>query len=146
MALHEHPVNSEREARGAPSVNSVWLWGGGVLEAIQARPYSAVFAHDPLARGLARAARIPERPLPRDGEAMLSGLPAEGVVLAVLDAQPAELEGDWFEPLLAALREGRIDMLSLCFSGRSALLEVETVRSDLRHFWRARKPLQAWLS
>jgi len=145
MALHEHPVNTEREARGAPSVNSVWLWGGGVLEALKARPYSVVLAHDPLARGLARAARIPERPLPRDGRAMLDALPAEGVALAVLDAQGAELERDWFEPLLAALREGRIDMLSLCFSGRSSLLEAETVRSDLRHFWRARKPLRAWL-
>ena len=146
MALHEHPVNAEREARGAPSVNSVWLWGGGVLEAPRARPYSVVLANDPLARGLARAARIPERPLPRDGRAMLTALPAEGVALAVLDAPPSPaLERDWFEPLLAALREGRIGMLSLCFSGRSSLLEVETVRSDLRYFWRARKPLQVWL-
>src|SRR5262249_11360457 len=64
MALHEHPVNAERDARGVPSVNSVWFWGGGMLHAPQARPYSAVIAHDPLARGLARAARIPERALP----------------------------------------------------------------------------------
>ena len=147
MALHEHPVNVEREARGAPSVNSVWLWGGGVLEAPQARPCSVVLANDPLARGLARAARIPERPLPRDGRMMLAGLPAEGVALAVLDAPPSPaLERDWFEPLLAALREGRVGMLSLCFSSRSSLLEVETVRSDLRYFWRARKPLEAWLA
>lgn len=147
MALHEHPVNTEREVRGAPSVNSVWFWGGGVLEAPQARSYSAVLAHDPLARGLARAARIPDRPLPRDGRAMLAALPAEGVALAVLDAAPSPaLERDWFEPLLAALREGRLGMLSLCFSGRSSLLEVETVRADLRYFWRARKPLEAWLA
>jgi hypothetical protein len=147
MALHEHPVNAGREARGAPSVNSVWFWGGGVFEAPAARPYSMVLANDPLARGLARAARIPDRPLPRDGRAMLAALPAEGVALAVLDAPPSPaLERDWFEPLLAALREGRIGMLSLCFSGRSSLLEVETVRSDLRYFWRARKPLQAWFA
>jgi len=147
MVLHEHPVNAEREARGAPSVNSVWFWGGGVLEAPKARPYSVVLANDPLARGLARAARIPDRPLPRDGRAMLAALPAEGVALAVLDSPPDPgLERDWFEPLLAALREGRIDMLSLNLSWKSSLLEVETVRSDLRHFWRARKPLQAWLA
>src|SRR5215467_909926 len=138
MALHEHPVNAEREARGAPSVNSVWFWGGGVLEAPTARPYSVVLANDPLARGLARAARIPERTLPGDGYAMLAALPAEGVALAVLDGPPDPgLERDWFEPLLAALREGRIDMLSLSLSGKSSLLEVETIRSDLRHFWRA---------
>jgi hypothetical protein len=147
MVLHEHPVNAEREARGAPSVNSVWFWGGGVLEAPRARACSVVLANDPLARGLAQAARIPDRPLPRDGRAMLAALPAEGVALAVLDSPPdLRLERDWFEPLLAALREGRIDMLSLNLAGNTSLLEVETVRSDLRHFWRARKPLQAWLA
>jgi hypothetical protein len=26
MVLHEHPVNSRRESRGLPPVNSVWLW------------------------------------------------------------------------------------------------------------------------
>jgi hypothetical protein len=144
MLLHDHPVNTEREARGAPSVNSVWFWGGGILEAPKARPYSVVLARDPLARGLARAAGVPERTLPRDGAAMLAALPPEGVSLAVLDASPAALERDWFDPLLAALREGQIGMLSLVLPGRDALLEVETVRSDLRHFWRVRKPLQAW--
>ena len=147
MVLHEHPVNAEREARGAPSVNSVWFWGGGVLGAPRARPYSVILADDPLARGLARAARILERPLPRDARAMLAALPAEGVALAVLDSSHGvALEREWCEPLLAALREGRIGMLSLHLSGRSSLLEVETVRSDLRYFWRARRPLQAWLA
>ena len=31
MALHECPVNLERERRGAAPINSVWLWGGGSL-------------------------------------------------------------------------------------------------------------------
>jgi hypothetical protein len=146
MLLHEHPVNAEREARGAPSVNSVWFWGGGTLEPPSARPYSVVLAADPLARGLARAAGIPERPLPRNAEAMLAALPAEGKALAVLDSGCANLERDWCEPLLAALRDRRVGMLSLHLSGRTSLLEVETVRSDLRYFWRTRKPLQSWLA
>src|SRR5882672_403324 len=29
MLLHAHAVNEEREARGEPVVNSVWLWGAG---------------------------------------------------------------------------------------------------------------------
>ena len=29
MLLHEHPVNEQREARGAASINSVWFWGAG---------------------------------------------------------------------------------------------------------------------
>ena len=31
MLLHEHPVNQAREQRGEPVINSLWLWGGGVL-------------------------------------------------------------------------------------------------------------------
>jgi hypothetical protein len=146
MLLHEHPVNAEREARGAPGVNSVWFWGGGVLGTPQARPYSVVIADDPLARGLARAAGIAERPLPRNAVALRAALPAQGVALVVLDGRGADLERDWFEPLLAALRNGEIGMLSLHLSGRASLLEVEAVRSDLRRFWRARKPVRTWFA
>ena len=31
MALHDCPVNAERERRGAAPINSVWPWGGGSL-------------------------------------------------------------------------------------------------------------------
>jgi hypothetical protein len=147
MLLHEHPVNTAREARGAPAVNSVWFWGGGTLVAPAARPFSIVLAEDPLARGLALAAGTPERRPSGKAEAMLSALPPEGTALIVLDPQHgAELERDWFGPLLAALRDGRIGMLSLHLAGEDALLEVETVRSDLRYFWRTRRPLQRYLA
>jgi hypothetical protein len=147
MLLHEHPVNTEREARGTPAVNSVWFWGGGTLSAPEARPFSIVLAEDALARGLARSAGIAERPLPAGAEAMLSELPAEGKTLAVLGPpQSAALERDWFEPLLAALEDGRIGMLSLALGRGNSLLETETVRSDLRYFWRARRPLARYLA
>jgi hypothetical protein len=29
MALHSHPVNAARSARGLPAVNAYWWWGGG---------------------------------------------------------------------------------------------------------------------
>jgi hypothetical protein len=29
MLLFSHPINIEREARGLPAINSIWLWGGG---------------------------------------------------------------------------------------------------------------------
>jgi hypothetical protein len=140
MLLHEHPVNTEREARGASSVNSVWLWGGGELEAPPVRAFSIVLADDPLARGLALAAGIPAK-------TALSSLPEEGKALVVIDApRGADLERDWFAPLLAAIEEGRIGMLSLYLGGERSLLEVETVRSDLRYFWRTRKPLESYLA
>ncbi len=152
MLLHEHPVNAVREARGDLSLNSIWFWGGGVIEAAKARPFSAVVGDDPLARGLALAAGIPARALPRDAGSMLASLADEGVALVVLDAlreaqlreRRTALERDWFLPLLAALKSSRIGMLTLHLAGENQLLQVETVRSDLRYFWRLRKPLSAY--
>src|SRR5258706_9064224 len=152
MLLHEHPVNAGREARGEPALNSIWFWGGGVIDAERARPFSMVFGDDPVARGLALAAGIPALALRKGAGSALAALGDEGRVLAVQDApreaqlrgRRAALERDWFQPLLAALKSGRIGMLTLHLCGADSLLEVETVRSDLRHFWRLRKPLSAY--
>jgi len=152
MLLHEHPVNAEREARGEPALNSIWFWGGGVMAAAKARHFSAVLGDDPLAQGLALAAGIPARSLPKDADSVLASLGDEGLALVVLDApreaqlreRRAGLERDWFLPLLAALKSGRIGMLTLHLAGENRLLQVETVRSDLRYFWRLRKPLSAY--
>ncbi len=161
MLLHEHPVNAAREARGALALNSVWFWGGGAIDAATARPFSAVIGDDPLARGLALAAGNSARPLPKDAGSMLAAAEDKGLVLVVLGAlqdaagnadgarfreRRAALERDWFEPLLAALESGRIGMLTLSLSGPDSLLEIEIVRSDLRYFWRLRKPLASYLS
>jgi len=155
MILHEHPVNAEREAHGAPAINSIWLWGGGTFSAPSARPFRAVVANDPLARGLALAAGLEARPLPRDAHALVAASGSEGVALVVNDTLRdaagdanelrASLERDWVEPLLAALRSGRIGMLTLQLSGQDFLVEIETVRSDLRRFWRPRRPVGASL-
>jgi hypothetical protein len=133
-------------------LNSIWFWGGGVIDSAKTRPFSTVVGDDPLARGLALAAGIPTRALSKDADSILGALGNEGLALVVLDAprgvQPGErrtaLERDWFLPLLAALKSGRIGMLTLHLCGADSLLEVETVRSDLRYFWRRRKPLSAY--
>jgi hypothetical protein len=149
MLFHEHPVNAARETRGEPVLNSVWLWGGGTMESPGSRPFSAVFGNDPLVRGLALASGVPARSLPGHAGAMLSAAGGEGVVLVAFDPPRSEeqlvaLERDWFAPLLAALRSGRIGMLSLSLPGADSLFEIETVRADLRYFWRLRKPLAAY--
>lgn len=149
MLFHEHPVNAAREMRGEPVLNSIWLWGGGTMESPGIRPFSAVFGNDPLVRGLALASGVRARPLPGHAGAMLSTAGGEGVVLLAFDpprseAQLVALERDWLAPLLAALRSGRIGMLSLSLPGADSLFEIETVRADLRYFWRLRKPLAAY--
>ena len=140
MLLHAHPVNAAREARGEPAVNSLWFWGAGRLPGRTRGRWQSVASDDPLARGLARHSGATARALPDGATQWLST--AEGRHLAVLDATQSDLEGAWFAPLAAALRAERIGMLSLHVP--DAGLSIETVRGDLRRFWRRPKSLESY--
>ncbi|MCZ7563878.1 MAG: regulator [Burkholderiales bacterium] len=159
MLLHAHPVNEAREARGAPTVNSVWLWGAGRYTAPARVPYGCVWADDPLARGLAQSAGAHHAPLPPSAPALLATAATGGVAAVVLDALRAPaaygdlqawrtaldaLERDWFAALLAALRSGRIGMITLHVPAAGSTLEAETTRQDLRYLWRRARPLAAY--
>lgn len=160
MLLHCHPVNEAREARGAPEVNSVWFWGAGKIPAGCEIRWRSVSADEPVARGLALRAGRRGQTLPQSAEAWLARLPEDGRHLVVLDAlrvplalgdaaawdaRLAELEAQWFAPLLVALRKGRIGMLTLHVPDGREALACESVRGDLRRFWRRANPLQAYL-
>lgn len=159
MALHGHAVNEAREGRGAPPINAVWLWGGGRLQRPATRAFARVRSAGPLAAGLAAASGGAGLPLPDDGERWLQSAPAEGVELIVLEPlrapasygdaatwteRLAALERDWFAPLRAALRAGRIGMVTLHAMGTGGALDIETTRQDLRFFWRRARPLAAY--
>jgi len=156
MLLHEHPVNAAREARGEPVVNSIWLWGAGRAPGkLQAR-WRSVAAEDPVALGLARLAGARALALPDSAQAWLRTLPEDGRHLALLGALRSplalsddaeyqqslrEMERGWFEPLLAALRSGRIGMVTIHVPDAAASVSFETIRGDLRRFWRRAKAL-----
>ena len=158
MLLHAHPVNQAREARGEPAVNSLWLWGVGKRPQVGDSRWQSVSANDPLALGLARLAGARQQPLPDSARAWLEHAPAEGRHLVVLDAlrgpvalgQSAEyracidaLERDWFAPLLGALREGRVGMLTVRVPDNLGAT-FETIRGDLRRFWRRPRALEKY--
>jgi hypothetical protein len=151
MVLHAHPVNAAREARGEPTVNSLWLWGPGSA-AHASSSWQSVAADDPAVLGAARLAGARHRALPRSARDWLERLPEDGRHLAVLDALRVnpditviqELESDWFEPLLAALRSGRIGMVTVQAPDAAEALSFETIRADLRRFWRVSKPLERY--
>jgi hypothetical protein len=155
MVLHAHAVNLAREKRGEPTVNSLWLWGVGRAPAALECPWQSVAARDPLALGLARRAGARGRPLPASAEAWLDLLSEDGRHLALLDdlrtpralSQDADyeaclgtLEERWFAPLLAALRAGRVGMVTVHVPDAAAGA-FETIRGDLRRFWRRPRPL-----
>jgi len=157
MVLHEHPVNEAREARGELAINSIWLWGAGRLPQDVTARWHSVTAADPLALGFARASGIRPRTLAPSAAAWLDRAPEEGRHLIVLDALRAPLalgeaaeheqalaalERDWFAPLLSALREGRIGMVTIHVPDAAQSLAYETIRTDLRRFWRRPKALE----
>jgi len=162
MLLHAHPVNEAREARGEPPVNSLWLWGAGPAPKARSR-WNTVLADEPIATGLARLAKAGYRPLPASAGAWLERAPEDGRYLMVLDALRAPaalddiasykenlnaLEAAWFAPLLDALRAGRIGMITVHVPGGKdtggEASSFETVRGDLRRFWRRAKALESY--
>ena len=156
MLLHGHAVNEQREAAGAPVINSLWLWGGGSLPTGLPAACNAVWSRDPFAAGLAQAARVASRALPEDATELLRAGAGSGVHAILLDQLRAaarygdahgwresllQLERDWFAPLLDALRQERVGMLSLHGFGPAGRLSSEVTHGDLRRFWRRVRPL-----
>ncbi|HEX7026756.1 MAG TPA: hypothetical protein VF268_05905 [Gammaproteobacteria bacterium] len=62
MLFFGHPLNLERESRGEPAVNGVWIYGGGLLNGGGPAAYQAVYSDDAFCRGLALHAGVPVRP------------------------------------------------------------------------------------
>ncbi len=147
MLLHAHPVNQRREAAGKWPINSVWFWGAGRYLPIVPPDYACLSARHPLALALAKSAGLrctePQRlsALSEDETAMvILQLPAgaEGDALARALAQ---LEQDWFSPMLSALRRRSLKRLQLECTGALSLGRDLSPASVYR-FWR-RQPVLA---
>ena len=135
MALHECPVNAERERRGAVPINSVWPWGGGSLPPVSGAPapFVRAWSDDALVRGLARHAGVECGALPGGGASLSDGAwlgsaPRPGAHLITFDAlyraaRRSDLDGwraglarfsaSWAKPLLDALDRGRVARVSI---------------------------------
>ena len=158
MVLHASAVNTEREERGLPAINSLWFWGAGHLPQPRRAPWAGVWSDDPVAAGLAGLARIPAHPLPAGAQAWLAqaGAPGEHLVLvdgigtavrqggaAAWSALLQAFEREWIVPLVAALRARRLDQLRLRpLNGRHYRVD----RGALRRFWRRARGLEPHLS
>jgi hypothetical protein len=162
MALYQHEVNTAREARGDLAVNGVWLWGAGALPGAAAVSnaglWQSVSAADPVALGLAKLAGLRHHAPGAGAASWLARAPEDGRHLVLLDglraahalgdaealaARTLELETQWFAPLLAALRAGRVGMVTLHAPDAGA--SFETARGDLRRFWRRPRPLAEYV-
>lgn len=159
MFLYTHPLNDEREMAGKQAINSLWLWGGGVLPEAGNSAFASVAAQNPFARGIAGKCGSTPLPLPENAGDWLSGLPSKGEHLAVLETArfPAIygdfgqwekalllLEKNWFAPLLQALKEKKIENLLIISLGPEKSLQFAASPQDLWKFWRQAKPLASY--
>lgn len=139
MLWHEHPINEARQARGLQPVNSCWLWGGAGPAATSGQV--AISADTAWMAALA----APERRQPtaqqlidQPGAALLADLIAPAQVGDWSDwlARMQRIEQDWFAPLLAALKDGRIGSVKLVLSHRFGTSSVTSSKLAQRKFWR----------
>lgn len=158
MLLHEHPVNRAREARGAPAVNSLLLWGHGHRPAVPGRHYGQVWSSDALAIALAVQSGAECADTPASAAAWLEnsarnaaqGHQAQGHHLVhIEDAHLASryggpeawlaalerLERDWFAPLWSRLGRG-IKTIDLVLPGDSECLRVSAIPAHRLRVWR----------
>jgi hypothetical protein len=155
MVLHQQPCNDARENQGRPTVNSIWVWGTGRDRALAAI-HDTLWSDHPLATGLAAASGAAARPLPASGAALLESRRSKShLVILELPAAAyreraewreavAMLERSWAALLLAGLRDGTLESLTLHGLGPDyGYLSVMT-RRDRLSFWRVRRPLRAY--
>ena len=146
MLLHAHPVNEQREQRGALPINSLWFSGGGKLPSASTA-FKLVIGSSALLHGLSKLAGIAF-------VAAGQGVAAIGAndVLVELDesAKAAmrldpsawkqaleDLEQRWAVPLAQLLKKGRIRELVIATvdSGRSYRWSIS--RMNLWRLWRS---------
>jgi len=155
MLLHEHPINQARESRGELAINSVWFWGGGNMPQSIHSPYSHVWSDDDLPRALSLASHTNHSKLPSSATEWLQA----GIVgnhLMVLDALLSkakyknaygwretlkDMEQNWFSPLYAALKKGKINQLTITTLNKNSSQDFVIMRSNSWKFWLRPKPL-----
>lgn len=147
MLFHDHPVNRARETRGQPLINSLWLWGGGRPLTKVASDWQHIWCTDAAMQGLARLNGIHCSNPPVDARAWLHEAVGDrhllclGTLRKVIAygdieswlTQVEQLERDWFEPLLQALRRGSLRELIL-YPEDGFVYRVS--RRDLWKIWR----------
>ncbi|MES2264920.1 MAG: hypothetical protein V4724_41005 [Pseudomonadota bacterium] len=151
MLWHEHPVNEARQARGLSPVNSFWLWGGADADMPSAATPLGISGSPPWLNALADPSLCApqlEALLARTGDAtvLLGELVPFGIGgdWSPWLMQMQQFERDWFAPLLAALRDGRLARLRLVLGSRLQIVDTTITKGALRKFWR--KPTLTHLS
>lgn len=138
MALHDHPVNLERQADGRQPVNSLWIWGGGYAPEQQTQPHPPLFSDDALLSGYWESQTGVADAWPGSIDECLDAS-VSGFVATLPDVgQSSEEVESCLNELRAALRSRRLNAVVLLFRGG---LRAEVHRGHALRIWRRRHPL-----
>jgi len=146
MRWHTEPANDAREAAGRPTVNGLWLHGGGHWQALPRQPYGAVAGGDPVLRGWALASGVAPAARYDDGTVPQAAADVLSIRRDLLQAAQFETWGQWIESLAgldqelhrlheACLAAGGSE-LELVLGGRQQVRVVTLRRGDSWRLWR----------
>ena len=119
MLLHISDVNQRREEKGLATVNSLWLWGEGVLPHQGSTDVTHVYTDDSVTTGLAKLNHIKHSAL-TDPIALAYAMQNDGHSLVLIDQldgpcqygdtaawleEMLELVEDWLNPLIETAKK-----------------------------------------
>ncbi|MBS0583770.1 MAG: phosphoglycerate mutase [Proteobacteria bacterium] len=147
IVLTQHPLNAQRVRRGLPPVNSLWIWGAGVLPESVRCEFNRVCSDDEVVTALARLARVGDVcglgeaaslfPAALASSASARSGEESSILIDLGRHRDGErLEREWLAPIDAALRGRRVGTLNLLFESgeRCVVKPVHRWR-----FWRRAK-------
>ncbi|HEB87829.1 MAG TPA: hypothetical protein ENI68_12565 [Gammaproteobacteria bacterium] len=151
MLLFAHPLNQQREAQGKLPVNSLWLWGEGILPEKASADWQSIFGRGALLDALASWSACHRREIGISDKLVINGLAGKILLAAddfVLTAQRHDLsawikaleqfEKNWMSVLLTLLAAGELDSVVL-IAGND--MQFRLNRKRLKRWWRQTKPL-----
>jgi hypothetical protein len=139
MLLHEHPVNTSRQARGVPAINAMWIHGEGQLDDVKSVPLPDAAGDDLYLRGIYFLHGKALLTTPADAATVLSQVKSSTV--AVIDPPDIDtLESQWLVPISRALLTGALSRFTLLLDEWRVTIE----RSASFKLWRRDLPPTDW--
>ena len=155
MQLHDADINQLRIDRGELAVNSLWLWGVGVLPDLLERRWSRIYSEDNNTMGLAMLSNTPCLALPQHAEELFDEEHQSADILLVLSefqtsmAQSdqrrkllRQFDQDWCSFFLEQLKNGRLGKLRIL----TRTSEFTLGKYSLMKFWKKVKDFNHYVS
>ena len=148
MLLHEHPVNITRENHGEAVVNSLWLWGGGGVQALH-HHFDRMCVRHPLLRAGASLSRARVVDAPCNIESLIGAnqglVEFEMAADTDVSAYLSRLESDWMAPAWEALGKGQLEEFNMVFALPEGIVKCRCDHGARRRFWKRRRTLRQQL-